>query len=190
MEKSLTPLERFTAVVEKNQQVQNLLENMDEPRKARLIKSVFTRLATKKSVKEESARSISPARSGRRKTWRWIGFITCWIGLQFINGWFSIGSNLLVLSTFWLIPAFFYRKYFLATSIILLAILVLTNPGPSSFANFAHRYDDKKHTTYRRVANHFVYSMYVKEYPEHDEDDEIGGDIQQESYIGFLGNFY
>src|SRR5450755_410236 len=65
------------------------------------------------------------------------------------------------------------------TLIGLIVLLVLLNPNTASFKNYAHDLGDPHYTIYKREANYFLFSIYLK---------DAGDGIQK--YYGFAGNFF
>jgi hypothetical protein len=61
----------------------------------------------------------------------------------------------------------------------IIIILIFLNPNTASFKNYAHNFGDNPHTTYKRIANYFLFSKYVKQEYE---------DVKE--YYGFAGNFF
>jgi len=84
-------------------------------------------------------------------------------------------------------PTFIFLKKHRWIAILILVILVISNPSLSSFRNFAKDIDDSKTTIFKKKSNYFIFSIYEKEWP-------ITGNYQRQSqseyYIGFLGNFF
>jgi hypothetical protein len=65
---------------------------------------------------------------------------------------------------------------------VILGLILLTvflNPNASSFKNYAHDLGDYPTTIYKREANYFIFSIYLKQTPDYTK-----------KYYGFAGNFF
>jgi hypothetical protein len=70
-------------------------------------------------------------------------------------------------------------RYSALSIFILLTFLVIFNPSPAAFKEFARGHENPNYYIYRRTANYLIYSIYLKE----------GPDINQK-YLGIIGNFF
>lgn len=66
-------------------------------------------------------------------------------------------------------------------------ILLLTNPSISQFTNYAKLPTDIHNAKYRRTANYFLFSYYMKEWT---KNGFPSGESESEEYVGIFGNFY
>lgn len=58
-------------------------------------------------------------------------------------------------------------------------LVVLLNPNLASFKNYAHDVGDYPTTIYKREANYFIFSVYIKQTRDYTKE-----------YYGFVGNFF
>ncbi len=70
-------------------------------------------------------------------------------------------------------------KIAIYTVITLLIILIYLNPNTPSFKNYAHNLYDPAYTIYKREANYFLFSIYLKQNKD-----------ETKRYYGFAGNFF
>ena len=79
----------------------------------------------------------------------------------------------------------FAKRQVLPIVISITALMLIFNPGLTAFKNYSIEITDTRQTLYKRKANYLLFSFYQKQWR-----DEDSAEINTESYIGILGNFY
>jgi hypothetical protein len=81
-----------------------------------------------------------------------------------------------------------YLKYILYAIAFILFVMIIFNPSPTAFKEYAVGLENPHYYIYRRQTNYIIFSVYVKIQKQEVDGRLIEGD--ENRYIGFLGNFF